>query len=399
MAACLHSPGLRSRQPRSTSSSCRRTQDFGSVVLGQGKGSFQTLNTFATIEKTLPNGTYFWRVRAIDKRDDARAWSRTRTLTIAWSDRPRCSGRPAARRSTIRARRWCCDGRGCRTRTSTSSRSRPTLRSPHRSSAASRNAFETSGTVFALPGTLAPGRYYWAVTPEDSEKHKGVRSAVSSFDWSWPTGPPPGPDRSQCRPARLRSTALVGPECRAPPPTRWRSIPRRTSRPAPRCAAATSPPGLRCLRRRSFRTTTTTGACARWTSGERRHLERRARNSTRASTRSTPTIPNLHLRDNQSASWPPGRPPAFRWSLGSGSGRLELRGPNRALRIRGLQLDERQRRHLEGSGRRRTPGHRSARAGTARFPAASHIHRRLDDGAGPRLGSELLRRRARPQRP
>ena len=46
---------------------------------------------------------------------------------------------------------------------------------------------ETSGTRFALPGALAPGRYYWAVTPEDAEKHTGQRSVVSSFDWSWPT--------------------------------------------------------------------------------------------------------------------------------------------------------------------------------------------------------------------
>ena len=40
--------------------------DFGSVVLGQGRGSFQTQNTYATIDKALPNGTYHWRVRAID---------------------------------------------------------------------------------------------------------------------------------------------------------------------------------------------------------------------------------------------------------------------------------------------------------------------------------------------
>ena len=47
---------------------------------------------------------------------------------------------------------------------------------------------ETSGTAFALPGALAPGRYYWAVTPLDARKHPGRQSATSAFDWSWPTG-------------------------------------------------------------------------------------------------------------------------------------------------------------------------------------------------------------------
>jgi hypothetical protein len=46
---------------------------------------------------------------------------------------------------------------------------------------------KTSGTVFALPGTLAAGQYYWAITPLDAEGHRGNRSQVASFDWSWPT--------------------------------------------------------------------------------------------------------------------------------------------------------------------------------------------------------------------
>jgi hypothetical protein len=63
-------------------------EDFGSVVLGQGRGSFQTMNTFATIDKALANGAYHWRVRAIDRRDDAGPWSPTRSLTVSWTDRP-----------------------------------------------------------------------------------------------------------------------------------------------------------------------------------------------------------------------------------------------------------------------------------------------------------------------
>ena len=46
---------------------------------------------------------------------------------------------------------------------------------------------ETSGNVLTPRIPLTAGRYYWAVTPLDSDLHKGARSAVSSFDWEWPT--------------------------------------------------------------------------------------------------------------------------------------------------------------------------------------------------------------------
>ncbi|MFL6183238.1 MAG: hypothetical protein ACJ73J_13155, partial [Actinomycetes bacterium] len=46
---------------------------------------------------------------------------------------------------------------------------------------------ETSGTVGALSFSLAAGRYYWAVTPLDADKHKGVRSALGSFVIAWPS--------------------------------------------------------------------------------------------------------------------------------------------------------------------------------------------------------------------
>jgi hypothetical protein len=40
--------------------------NFGSIVLGRGQGSFTTLNTAATIANSIPDGTYFWRVRGLD---------------------------------------------------------------------------------------------------------------------------------------------------------------------------------------------------------------------------------------------------------------------------------------------------------------------------------------------
>jgi hypothetical protein len=51
-------------------------QNFNSPVLGQGEGNFVTKNTRATLKKTLPNGRYWWRVRATTKKGDTSPWRR-----------------------------------------------------------------------------------------------------------------------------------------------------------------------------------------------------------------------------------------------------------------------------------------------------------------------------------
>ena len=60
-------------------------QNFNSPVLGRGEGSFATRNTRATLKKTLPNGRYWWRVRATTKSGDASPWSTPRSLSKAWT--------------------------------------------------------------------------------------------------------------------------------------------------------------------------------------------------------------------------------------------------------------------------------------------------------------------------
>ena len=63
-------------------------QNFNSPVLGQGEGSFITKNTRATLKKTLPNGHYWWRVRATTKKGDASPWSSPRSFIKAWTATP-----------------------------------------------------------------------------------------------------------------------------------------------------------------------------------------------------------------------------------------------------------------------------------------------------------------------
>src|SRR6478672_9104505 len=63
-------------------------QNFNSPVLGQGEGNFVTKNTRATLKKTLPNGHYWWRVRATTKKGDTSPWSSPRSFIKAWTAVP-----------------------------------------------------------------------------------------------------------------------------------------------------------------------------------------------------------------------------------------------------------------------------------------------------------------------
>jgi hypothetical protein len=155
---------------------------FESIVLGQGRGSFQTRNTFATIDETLPNGDYFWRVRRIGENEDASPWSATRLLRKRWDQAPQLispvRGEAVNYPSTPLVLRWNPVPRAYKyllwigTDPSLASADKP---------------IETSATVFSPPNALGPGRYYWAVTPIDAQKHLGRRSAIGSFVWRWPS--------------------------------------------------------------------------------------------------------------------------------------------------------------------------------------------------------------------
>jgi hypothetical protein len=156
---------------------------FGSIV---GQGSFQTRNTAASILTSLPDGEYFWRVRAINAKGDAGRWAR-RSLSKGWTAKPDLIAPVSAAQvpfpATPLVLRWTPVPRAYKYRVyiatdpglgtlAVSDRGKPIL---------------TSGTVLSPGVSLAPGRYYWAVEPIDASSHSGARSAVGSFDWSWPS--------------------------------------------------------------------------------------------------------------------------------------------------------------------------------------------------------------------
>ena len=158
---------------------------FGSIV---DKGSFRTRNTAATLKTSLANGTYFWRVRGITASDKAGRWSPARSFEKAWVRTPELLEPSDALAMTWPSRplvlRWTAVPHA--TKYHVTIASDPGLAHPVIGSAT--RPVETQGTVYALPGALAQGTYYWAVTPVDEGGFKGHRSRVGSFSWGWSTG-------------------------------------------------------------------------------------------------------------------------------------------------------------------------------------------------------------------
>jgi hypothetical protein len=162
-------------------------QNFNAPVLGRGEGSFTTKNTRATLKKTLPNGRYWWRVRATTKSGDASPWSNPRSLTKAWTAVPSSQspgpGYPFTFPGTPISLGWAPVPYAASYFVSLAS-------DPSLANVVINNGqpLETWATNLVPTFNLLPaGTYYWNVTPVDSEGNKGTASPISSFYWSWPS--------------------------------------------------------------------------------------------------------------------------------------------------------------------------------------------------------------------
>jgi hypothetical protein len=163
---------------------------FDSIVLGgigAGKGSSTTYNLAAGLEELVPDGTYYWRVRGLSAAKQPGAWSYTRSLVKAWATAPQlygpADGAAIAWPTVPLVLSWSSVPYASEYIVTIASD--PGLSNIVLGTATSPQ--KTAGTVFALPSTLAAGQYYWAITPVDAQGHRGARSAVESFSWSWPT--------------------------------------------------------------------------------------------------------------------------------------------------------------------------------------------------------------------
>jgi hypothetical protein len=162
-------------------------RNFNAPVLGRGEGSFSTRNTRATLRKTLPNGTYWWRVRASSKSGDTSPWTAPRSLVKNWTAAPislsPAAGFPFAFPGSPIKLNWSAV---------------PYAASYHFALASDpgmANIVENQGkpvetwaTNYVPTFTLLPsGTYYWNVTPADSQGNRGAPSPVASFSWTWPS--------------------------------------------------------------------------------------------------------------------------------------------------------------------------------------------------------------------
>jgi hypothetical protein len=166
-------------------------QNFNSPVLGRGEGSFTTRNTRATLKKTLPNGRYWWRVRATTTAGAASPWTSPRALIKSWRAVPAVQspvpGFPFTFPISPISVSWSPVPYAASYMFALAS-------DPNLANIVQNNGqpVETWATNYVPAFTLLPsGTYYWNVVPVDSEGNRGAPSPVTSFNYSWPSATTP----------------------------------------------------------------------------------------------------------------------------------------------------------------------------------------------------------------
>jgi protein-S-isoprenylcysteine O-methyltransferase Ste14 len=150
-------------------------------VLGAGQDRFFTKNTRATIKKSLPDRTYWWRVRAATAKGDVSGWTAPRAFTkVLPAPRPQSpvGGAPISYPGTPLKLVWLPVDRAVKYLVTIAA-------DPGLATVIGGKAVETFASTFTRTGALAPGTYYWSVTPVDAQGNPGSPSAVSSFTWVW----------------------------------------------------------------------------------------------------------------------------------------------------------------------------------------------------------------------
>lgn len=160
---------------------------FNSSIPGLRSTRFDTSNTRATISTAVPNGTYWWRVRAVTKSGQVSGWSAPRSVRKAWTAAPQLRGPVNGARVSFPAQpltlTWSPVPRAAKYLVSLAT-------DQDLASLVGDKAVETSGTSYAPSLTPAGGKgktYYWAVTPLDAKGNRGAQSKIASFVWEWPS--------------------------------------------------------------------------------------------------------------------------------------------------------------------------------------------------------------------
>jgi hypothetical protein len=160
---------------------------FNSSVRGLRNNRFDTSNTRATITTAVPNGTYWWRVRAVTKSGQVSGWSAPRSVRKAWTAAPHLRGPVNGARVSFPSQpltlSWSPVQRAAKYLVSLGT-------DPDLATLIGDEPVETSGTSYAPSLTPSGGKdktFYWAVTPLDAKGNRGAPSKTASFVWEWPS--------------------------------------------------------------------------------------------------------------------------------------------------------------------------------------------------------------------
>jgi hypothetical protein len=163
---------------------------FNSPVLGSNWDHFFTKNTRATMWKVVPNGTYWWHVRAVTANGSVSTWSPARRFTKDWAEAPQLAV-PADDATVVYPRdhfRLAWQPVPGAVKYLVSIATDPSLGSL----VWSGSPITTQATAFTLAKPLAPDQtYYWGITPVDAAGNRGSASEVRSFNWDWPSATTP----------------------------------------------------------------------------------------------------------------------------------------------------------------------------------------------------------------
>jgi hypothetical protein len=163
---------------------------FNSPVLGHGADDFTTQNTRATILKTIPNGTYYWRVRAVGAGGSVSAWTSGRSFKKSWTAaaalQSPAGGSGLSFGTDPLKLGWSAVPGAANYLVSLAT-------DPSLGSLAFHLDDDPTGipkvqaNSLAVSTGLATGTYYWNVIPLDAEGNRGAPSATASFSWIWPS--------------------------------------------------------------------------------------------------------------------------------------------------------------------------------------------------------------------
>jgi hypothetical protein len=169
---------------------------FNSPVAGSGEDHFVTKNTRATLKRTIPTGTYYWRVRAITKAGAVSPWTPPQQFKRSWTAAATLQAPAAGVGLSFPANPLSLSWSSVTFATSylVSVATDPSLGSLVLHDAGSTAAISTVATTLTSPSVFAPGTYYWAVRPVDARGNKGVSSSVAAFSWGWPSTTAPTVD-------------------------------------------------------------------------------------------------------------------------------------------------------------------------------------------------------------